>query len=206
MSDLHTRRYTEQRLQFNHTGSQPPSGYWDNLSKIWLTKRALKELNRRNNKPNEHSPPYRRNRRPFTRSLFAKWAKGQQSASEILYSYSEDDLKEVQRFARQGGPDTSNLRGVFIARCSCFTRMLMIRPRIQNLAILLNTLRCHLRTAYLPRRTKTLPIQQRPRIQALTLATSSKYLLIMGCFPPSMSIQMVECLRNRIIGTRLKKE
>ena len=150
MSDPHTHRHTEQHLRLNHTGSQPPLSYWDNLSKIWLTKRALKELNRRNKKPNKHSPPHRQNRRPLTRSLLAKWAEGQKSASEILHSCLENDLKEVKRFARQGGPDTSDLRGVFITRYLYFTRMLIIRSSIRNLTILLNTLRCHLQTAYLP--------------------------------------------------------
>ncbi|KAF2104144.1 hypothetical protein NA57DRAFT_70357 [Rhizodiscina lignyota] len=111
MSDPHMHQHTEQRPQLKYTDSQPPSSYWDNLSKIWLTKCALKELNRRNNKPNKHPPLYRQNRRPLTRSILAKWAKGQQSASEILSGYSRNDLIEVKRFARQGGPGTSDLRG-----------------------------------------------------------------------------------------------
>ncbi|KAF2236504.1 hypothetical protein EV356DRAFT_512731 [Viridothelium virens] len=111
MSDLHILRCTERRSQLNHRDSQPPSSYWDKPSKIWLTKRALKELNRRNNKPNNGPPPYRRFRRPLTRSLLTKWTKGQQSISEILNKYSKDDFEELKRFSKLGGPDTSDLRG-----------------------------------------------------------------------------------------------
>ncbi len=108
----------EQQLQLNRPDPQPPSSYWDNLSKIWLTKRALKELNPRNSKPEERPLPYRRIRRPLTRSLLAKRAKDQQSASEILNSFSRDDLEDLKQFAKRGGPNTSDLRGVLITRCS----------------------------------------------------------------------------------------
>ncbi|KAF2807518.1 uncharacterized protein BDZ99DRAFT_338517, partial [Mytilinidion resinicola] len=37
----------KQRLS-HPSGSQPPAAFWDNLSKIWLTKRALREQDRRN--------------------------------------------------------------------------------------------------------------------------------------------------------------
>ncbi|KAL9115158.1 MAG: hypothetical protein Q9227_000952 [Pyrenula ochraceoflavens] len=111
MFATHIHRHTEQCLQLSHTDSQPPSEYWNSLSKIWLTKRALKELNRRNNKPNECPPPHRRTHQPLTRSLLAKRAKGQWSASKILKGFSKDDLEQIKRFSRLGGPDTSDLRG-----------------------------------------------------------------------------------------------
>ena len=174
MSSPRIRRHTEQCSKFNDTDFQLQSSYWDNLSKIWLTKRALKELNCRNKKSNECPPPYRRSRRPLTRSLLTKWAKDQQSTLEIPNSFSADDLEKVERFARQGGPDTSDLRGVFIAGCPYFTEMLIICTSIQNLAILLNTPRCYLQTIRPPQRTKTPLIQSRPRIQAPTLATLSR--------------------------------
>lgn len=160
MSDSHIRQHSEQRSPLNCTGShsQPPSSYWGKLSKIWLTKRALKELNRRNIKSNEYSPPYRPFRRSLTRSLLAEWAKGQQSASDILDSYSEKDLEGLKQFSRVGGPDTSDLRGVFITRCSYPTRIL-IRASIQNLLILSIIPPCHRQTTHLLRRKKMLLIR-----------------------------------------------
>lgn len=58
--------------------------FWDNLSNIWLTPRALRELDRRNNIQSspEPTPP-----------------------GEV---YSRD----LARFARHGGPDLQHLRGV----------------------------------------------------------------------------------------------
>ncbi|KAI3317910.1 hypothetical protein HD806DRAFT_550099 [Xylariaceae sp. AK1471] len=57
--------------------------FWDNLSKVWLTPRALRELDRRNHiRPRlEPSPP------------------------------GEVSSKHLARFARHGGPDLGHLRG-----------------------------------------------------------------------------------------------
>ncbi|OJD24939.1 hypothetical protein ACJ73_03700 [Blastomyces percursus] len=49
------------------------SAYWDNLSKIWLTKDALEELDRRNSRP---KPP--QNHRPLTRRFHAELKKHSQ--------------------------------------------------------------------------------------------------------------------------------
>ncbi|KAI1425509.1 hypothetical protein F5Y12DRAFT_795848 [Xylaria sp. FL1777] len=57
--------------------------FWDNLSKVWLAPRALRELDRR------HSI------RPATKP----------ATSEDIYS------KDLARFARHGGPDLRHLRG-----------------------------------------------------------------------------------------------
>ncbi|KAF2816851.1 uncharacterized protein BDZ99DRAFT_483960 [Mytilinidion resinicola] len=40
--------------------SQSPAAFWDNLSKIWLTKRALRELDRRNTQAATHTAHYLR--------------------------------------------------------------------------------------------------------------------------------------------------
>ena len=61
--------------------------FWDNLSKVWLTKRALRELDRRNNK------------RPVQ-----------------TYPTPEICLTDLARFARRGGPDLGHLRGVSYTR------------------------------------------------------------------------------------------
>lgn len=60
---------------------------YDSLSKIWLTIRAVRELNRRNKEEN------RAKRKPVVLS-------------------PEIPNTSIVRFARQGGPDLTDLRGV----------------------------------------------------------------------------------------------
>ena len=50
---------------------EPSPAYWDKLSKVWLTKRALREFDRRNHLlvPRPSRAPYRR---AVTRNLLAK--------------------------------------------------------------------------------------------------------------------------------------
>ncbi|KAF2009987.1 hypothetical protein BU24DRAFT_455168 [Aaosphaeria arxii CBS 175.79] len=67
---------------------QLPPQFWDNLSKIWLTKNALRELKRRNEQQEKRLPPPQ-SHRPVTRSFPAT----------------------IRRFSRKGGPDLSDLRG-----------------------------------------------------------------------------------------------
>lgn len=64
-----------------------PPWFWDNLSKITICRRALKEFDRRAKKPVVLPPP------------------------EALDIKSEQ-LAKLQRFARQGGPNLIDLRGV----------------------------------------------------------------------------------------------
>ena len=111
------------RQKLNHptTGSQPPSAFWDNLSKTWLTRGALRELNRRNNQPASNQPrsQHRRARRPVTRNFLAELKKDRrvtQSASDFLGHCESETLKDIKRFARNGGPDLSDLKGVSIMR------------------------------------------------------------------------------------------
>ena len=72
-----------------------PPEVWDSLSKIWLTTDALRELNRRN-KQNESNLSSQRLRARLTRLSV------------------EDKFKSTKSFARHGGPDLSDLRGVFL--------------------------------------------------------------------------------------------
>lgn len=69
-----------------HPGFSP--AFWDNLSKVWLTRGALKEIDRRN--AAHPTPPRRASTLPSRKA------------------YSES----LERFARHGGPDLCHLRGV----------------------------------------------------------------------------------------------
>lgn len=111
----------KQRLKHPTTVSQLPA-FWENLSKIWLTKQALKELNRRNRHPASSQPrsQYRRACQPVMRNFFAELKRNRrvtQSASDFLRHCEPGTLKDLQIFARNGGPDLSDLKGVSIMGC-----------------------------------------------------------------------------------------
>ena len=72
-----------QQLQGDQRQRTPPS-FWDNLSRQWLTTRTLGEWNRRT-------------------ALAA--------ASDLPPRVDQEDW-DLKRFARQGGPDLSEVRGV----------------------------------------------------------------------------------------------
>lgn len=85
-----------------------PPAFWDNLSKVDLTRRALEELHRRNS-----HPPYGRPARPLTRRVRAELrsVRPAQPAASYLCHCGSRTLKNIKRFARHGGPDLSDLRG-----------------------------------------------------------------------------------------------
>ena len=93
-----------------------PPAFWDNLSKVDLTRGALKELDRRNNQatltPQQPSPrPLRR----ITRRALGELQKSFQplkSPVEYLCCCGARRLKDIRQTARHGGPDLSDLRGV----------------------------------------------------------------------------------------------
>jgi hypothetical protein len=95
------------------SGSQLPPAFWDNLSKIDLTKRALEELDRRNTQAALSSrPPYPR---PITRRVLAELKKSSQPLTptiKYLCHRGTRVLKNIKQTARHGGPDLSDLRGV----------------------------------------------------------------------------------------------
>ena len=117
----------ERSSQEKSPSTSSTSHVWDSLSKIWLTKLALKELDRRNRstKPREHylhplpvaHGLLARRRRPLTRRLLAELRRDIQSqntpASDFLQTCSPAALSDVQAFARHGGPDLLDLRGVY---------------------------------------------------------------------------------------------
>ena len=69
--------------------TQPPPHFWDNLSKLYLTRSALIEHNRRNPK--------------IIPTL---------EISRHLQPSVTEEQADLQKFARCGGPDLSELRGV----------------------------------------------------------------------------------------------
>lgn len=119
-----TVRPATKKQRLSHpSGSQPPGAFWDNLSTIWLTKHALRELNRRNIElgPSQPCPLRLRVPRPVTRRAVAELKKNRQPtqfAADFLCNCAASCLKDVELLARQGGPDLSDLRGVCITR-SC---------------------------------------------------------------------------------------
>ncbi|OJD28049.1 hypothetical protein ACJ73_00555 [Blastomyces percursus] len=88
----------------------PTSAYWDNLSKIWLTRDALEELNRRNRASGDipESPYFRH--RPLTRQLQTRLERHNQTLADPLIKYEPESLSKIKRLSRQGGPDLSDLR------------------------------------------------------------------------------------------------
>lgn len=99
----------------------PTAHYLDTLSKIWLTKEALKELNRRTRQVRPPSKgrlgPQRRHRpltRGFHHELRSRIRSTSTPASEFLKSCSPESLRRVKLSAKYGGPDLLDLRGVCV--------------------------------------------------------------------------------------------
>ncbi|KAF2835304.1 hypothetical protein M501DRAFT_908667, partial [Patellaria atrata CBS 101060] len=97
--------------------SEPPTEFWDNLSKIWLTKRALRELGRRNiqaapSPPHSPHSPHQRACRPVTRNFVAeqKVIITVHYTADYLHRCKPRVLKDIKLFARHGGRDLSYLR------------------------------------------------------------------------------------------------
>lgn len=76
----------------------PPSRFWDHLSEIPLTRNALRELGNRNAKVSHGSP--------------ATQTCCETGCHQLTNLFSPTDLRRITRFARHGGPDLKDLRGV----------------------------------------------------------------------------------------------
>lgn len=98
-----------------HHHSPKPPAFWDSLSKIWLTRGALRELNRRNTTPHQSD---RSARRPITRAFKAerKTVHQRLSTADILRRCAPRRLKDLKKFARRGGPDLSHLN-ILLSAC-----------------------------------------------------------------------------------------
>jgi len=112
-----TPQHGSKRQKHSHpSGSEIPPAFWENLSRIDLTKRALKELDRRNTQAALASrSSCSRPHRPITRRVLAELKKSCQPltpAVEYIYNCGTRDLKDIKQTARHGGPDLSDLRGV----------------------------------------------------------------------------------------------
>jgi hypothetical protein len=131
LNKSHKRQRTEEhslcakRQKFDGLSADryPPSLFWDGLSKIWLTRDALRELDRRNSNPVAQSTPrpVRPPDRPVTRNFLTELrnrCQRKQTADEFLHDCTPESLKTVKRFARHGGFDLSDLKGVCILVCS----------------------------------------------------------------------------------------
>ena len=92
--------------------TQPPLDFWGDLSKIWLTKDTLRELNRRNANHLSHSSACRAPR-PVTRAfLKKKHLNTIQSVGDFLQNCASKTVEDIKLFSRHGGPDLSDIRGV----------------------------------------------------------------------------------------------
>ena len=94
-SEQHTNKQSEAspptKSRKRGYSSDPQAAFWDNLSYVHLTKRALRELDRRNTQSN---------------------ITGERERAEHLRSHDPSAFKDVESFARHGGPDLSDLRNV----------------------------------------------------------------------------------------------
>lgn len=71
----------------NQQRHKTPSWFWDNLSRLWLTRRTLREFDRRTVSPATPLPPNRTGK-------------------------GNIHLVQLKRFAKHGGPSLSDLRAV----------------------------------------------------------------------------------------------
>lgn len=101
----------EPKLDHATSNCSYPPHFFDKLSHIFLTKDALRELNRRN------SPPHVHYRRPVTHGYSASKERREKPEIETALVLPEP-TKAHKLYARRGGPDLQNLRGVCNAHLS----------------------------------------------------------------------------------------
>ena len=104
----HKRKLEHPEQGQRNTLRQPKGpAYWDNLSRIWLTRGALKELDRRNSNPEYYRlaiPQFGTNQEDGWKPQFA---------SDFLRDCAPRCLKQLKRLSRQGGLNLSELRNVY---------------------------------------------------------------------------------------------
>lgn len=94
------KRRTERRKTTDR--DLPPPQFWDNLSHIPLVKRALRELDRRNNRLQSREQGLESSR---------------PSPGDPRQLEGDIEYQAIKRFSRTGGPDLSDLRGVCCLIC-----------------------------------------------------------------------------------------
>jgi hypothetical protein len=97
--DLESQPTAKKQKSASESRSQPrhrPLSFWNTLSKVWLTRGALKEFDRRNIEEKVQPPC----------TLTPK----------VEYPTGRARLR-LKRFAQRGGPDLSHLRGVRLYVC-----------------------------------------------------------------------------------------
>ena len=109
------------------SGRRASAAYWENVSKVWLTKRALEELDRRTlsacpaptrRSQRSHRSVRRRAHRPATETCAAESGAARRSAQytvDPLSGCSARTARRIKSAARRGGPDLSELRNVRVA-------------------------------------------------------------------------------------------
>lgn len=102
------KRASQPLSKRQHSSYQTPPAFWDNLSKLWLTKRALREQDRRIAQSASNTPSLIRH----ALTELKKDRQPTQFAPELLYNYSPRCLKDIKLLARHGGPNLEDLRGV----------------------------------------------------------------------------------------------
>lgn len=128
-SDQVSPPVVNQKRKHSHpSGSQFPAAFWDNLSEVHLTKRALVELNWRNTLATLNLPTTSSTRpqQPLTRRFFAQLKKDRSQtlipAVDFLSHCDTLTLNNLKKTARRGGPDLSDVRGVrkpHVVNCQC---------------------------------------------------------------------------------------
>ncbi|KAL3957310.1 hypothetical protein ACCO45_007888 [Purpureocillium lilacinum] len=106
---------SHKKRRFDHPPIPPP-GFWDRLSYIPLTRRALRESQRR-------EAQFSRKQESGNRCSCAP--RRTDHASRLVQQLSPACLRQLQRFARQGGPDLQDIRGAsttfsFLARSAAY--------------------------------------------------------------------------------------
>jgi hypothetical protein len=133
------------RQKISHPSDlHPPPAFWDNLSKVWLTGGVLREFDCRSFQATRSLSLSQQQqlRRPTTRGLLTAWKQKKenwwptQSAIDFIKGCTSNRLKDIKIFARHGGPDLSNLRGVRISRPELVLLLTRSITSIRNLSAL----------------------------------------------------------------------
>ena len=114
---------------------QQPAAFWDNLSEIPLTRRALRELNRRNTQAARVRKASRPTRRPATRRTVAEWERYHpplKPPTSFLANRGHNTYSELKSFSKHGGPDLSNLRRVWISNGSSKPVLILLVPEARR--------------------------------------------------------------------------